>query len=104
MWDDLFKYINNKFHHKFEVISCGKDPVEFIFNDNSVDNFVYNCKDCNTTYYTYNFHEERDFDGGIELDRIYYEMYRSIDKNDLDYITYLDLLTCKEQTVKNLLE
>lgn len=99
MFSDLFKYINNKFKHDFEVIE------EININHEYCDiTLVYNCKDCNTTYYTYNFHEEKDFDGGIELDGLYYEMYHSADGYDLDYITYLDLITCKEQIIKNLLE
>lgn len=96
MFEELFKFINLKFNHDFVSFH----PLKY--NYNGEDTYI--CNRCNTLYFTHYAHNKENFDGGIEIDNTFYEMYYTIDDYDYNYIDYLDLIKCDEQIIKNLVE
>lgn len=112
MFIEVFDYINTKFGHDFVSYHPLKYYNDFAYKDFYSIEFdcknnlkdIYHCTNCNEIIFTYAFHPPKDFDNGVEFNGSYYEMYNSLDENDVNYIDYLDFMKCDEQIIKNLLE
>lgn len=92
--NEFIYFINEKYFHVFVE---DKSAFSTISNGH-----VFSCKTCNMLF-DVTEHETNSI--GLFFKEKNYEIYLSLDKYDFDYIKeYVDILTCEQRLIKNLLE
>lgn len=95
--EDIIDYLNNKGHFF-------KENINLIYKlHTSTYNKIITCSKCNGLYHIYSIKNEC-IEKYLLINDVAYEIYSSLDPNDISNTKLEDLISCDEQIIKNLVE